>query len=73
MAIPNPLPVSLSPLTQARLEALADAEYFGGNARQVAKRFIEDGIRQAAKDGWLGDVTRPIAASSPPTDETQDE
>ncbi len=73
MAKPNVIEVSVSPLTKRRLEALASAEYFGGSASAVARRFIEDGLRQVLVDGWLGDAKLPPVANTPSTDGTQGE
>ena len=73
MAKPNVLEVSLSPLTKQRLEALASAEYFGGSAAAVARRFIEDGVRAVLVDGWLSDAKLPPAASTPSTDAIPDD
>jgi hypothetical protein len=73
MAKPNVLEIALSPLTKQRLEALASAEYFGGSAAAVARRFIEDGVRAVLVDGWLGNAKLPPAASSPSTDATPDD
>jgi len=71
-ALQNPLPVSMSPLTRQRLEALANSEMFGTGARDVARRFIEDGIRNAVKEGWFGEV-RLTFANNPSAYATQDE
>jgi len=69
----NVIEVSLSALTRQRLMALARAEFFGDSAPAVARRFIEDGLRKAAKDGWLGDVRMPLSASNASSDATSDE
>jgi hypothetical protein len=56
-ANPNSVLVTMSPLTKRRLEAVAAAEYFGGNEAAVARRFIEDRLRDLLKDGWLREIT----------------
>jgi hypothetical protein len=70
---PNVVLVSLSPLTKQRLDALVRAEFFGGTAPAVAKRFIEDGIRRVLERGWLPDSKLPPAANTPSTDGPPDE
>lgn len=70
---PNVVEVTLSPLTRQRLEALARAEFFGGGAPAVARRFIEDGIRRVVVKGWLPDSKLPPSTKTPSTDATPDD
>lgn len=44
---------TLEPETWKRLQKLAKGKWYGGTAAKVMTRFIEDGVRQAIKDGFL--------------------